>query len=99
MHFHFFNAFEEDGSVVLDTIGCPGQVTFSTLFDEGEREKVGLPRVETPVPEVVRYRISPSSSASSATPVSSTRAEGPPFFFHPIRTHDVRRATRCSRAA
>jgi carotenoid cleavage dioxygenase len=58
MHFHFFNAFEEDGSVVVDTIGYPGQVTFSSLFPDGERERVGLPRTETPVPEVVRYRIS-----------------------------------------
>lgn len=58
MHFHFFNAFEEDGSVVVDTIGYPGQVTFSTLFPDGERERAGLPRIETPIPEVVRYRIS-----------------------------------------
>ena len=58
MHFHFFNAFEEDGSVVVDTIGYAGQVTFSSLFPEGERERVGLPRVDTPVPEVLRYRIS-----------------------------------------
>jgi carotenoid cleavage dioxygenase-like enzyme len=58
MHFHFFNAFEEDGSVVVDTIGYAGQVTFSTLFPDDERERLGLPRIEVPVPEVLRYRIS-----------------------------------------
>ncbi len=61
VHFHFFNAFEEDGTVVVDTIGYPGQVTFSSLFPEGERERLGMDMVETPVPVVVRYRISPDT--------------------------------------
>jgi len=29
-----------------------------TTHQDGERERVGLPRIETPVPEVLRYRIS-----------------------------------------
>ena len=33
-------------------------MTFSTLFPDSERERVGIPRVQTPVPEVLRYRIS-----------------------------------------
>ena len=61
VHFHFFNAFEEEGTVVVDTIGYPGRVTFSSLLPEGERERLGMEMVETPVPVVVRYRISPET--------------------------------------
>lgn len=57
MHFHYFNAFQEDGAVVLDTIGYRGGVTFSRLLPDDAREKIGVDSKPTPVPEVVRYRI------------------------------------------
>jgi all-trans-8'-apo-beta-carotenal 15,15'-oxygenase len=57
-HFHYFNAFQQDGDVVVDTIGYPGPVTFHALYPDGERERAGVANTESPVGEVVRYRIS-----------------------------------------
>lgn len=77
MHFHFFNAFDDGGSVVLDTIGYPGEVTFSTLYPPGERERLGIPRTETPVPEVLRYRISLDTLAVEEQVMPGIACEAP----------------------
>lgn len=57
MHFHYFNAFQEDGTIVLDTIGYRGGVTFSRLLPDDARERIGVESTPTPVPEILRYRI------------------------------------------
>ncbi len=56
-HFHFFNAFEEDDTLVVDTVGYSGAVDFSSLSSEADRAQPRSAVNVTPTPEVVRYRI------------------------------------------
>lgn len=57
MHFHFFNAFQDENQVVVDTIGYRGGVTFNRFLPDQAREKLGIDGATTPAPEVIRYRI------------------------------------------
>ena len=56
-HFHYFNAFEDDGAVVVDTIAYAGAVSFSAFIPEATRKASGLPVTPTALPQVIRYRI------------------------------------------
>lgn len=77
VHFHYFNAFQENGEVVVDTIGYPGRVTFRRLMPQAERERLGLPDTPTPIPEVVRYRISLDTLAVQERIMPDVACEAP----------------------
>lgn len=48
-----------------------------TAHQVGERERVGLPRIETPVPEVLRYRISLETLRVEERVMPGTACEAP----------------------
>lgn len=76
-HFHFWNAHEVDGRVVLDAIGYPSLVNFSALHPPKARAAVGVRITPTPASRSVRYVVDAERREARAEPLSEVPAEAP----------------------
>lgn len=77
LHFHFWNAFEHEGHVVLDAIGYGGRVSFSGLYPPAARAALGVTVEPTPSSANVRYTIDPTTRSAREETLTGVTAEAP----------------------
>jgi carotenoid cleavage dioxygenase-like enzyme len=75
-HFHFWNAFEADGKVVVDAIGYAGEVRFETLMPPAGRAP-GAKAASTPSIGNFRYTVDPTTRTLDETKLTDAPAEAP----------------------
>jgi carotenoid cleavage dioxygenase-like enzyme len=76
-HFHFWNAFEEGGAVVADTLGYDGKVTFGSLLPPAARPARAPPPAATPKVASWRYHIDPASRSARPEKLDDVASEAP----------------------
>ncbi len=76
-HFHFWNAFEEGGAVVADTLGYDGKVTFGSLLPPAARPAGAPPPAATPKVASWRYHIDPASRSARPEKLDDVASEAP----------------------
>lgn len=77
LHFHFWNAFERDGKLLLDAIGYAGRVSFAGLYPPEARAALGVRMAPSPRSASVRYTIDPVTGTARDEPLTDVNAEAP----------------------